>query len=131
MTESSGAAVTIPDGIREGLMCEWTPKGNKEAKAVDIWEESNPRRFRSRNPLSTHTGSKEAQWSKESDRDASEKRGDLRNTRARTQRASKAMAMPLKAIQSELGRQQRTWVRRMSYILKDMTYILKDNLPGG
>ena len=35
---------TIPDGIREGMVSEQIPKGNKKAKLADIWEESIPRR---------------------------------------------------------------------------------------
>ena len=35
---------TIPDGIREGMVSEQIPKGNKKAKLAEIWEESIPRR---------------------------------------------------------------------------------------
>lgn len=37
-------AVTIPDRVREGLICEKIPKGNKEARLAYIWEESISRR---------------------------------------------------------------------------------------
>ena len=58
--ESSVVVVTIPDRVKEELIHEKIPKGDKEARLADICKESISRRFHSGDILSVLVEIKEA-----------------------------------------------------------------------